>query len=141
MNDSRKTDIGGIDKLSFELMLGENCLKGVSFEVISQHIIMYKMFMRWAKESHNKLLIRNEIFDHLTPFDLIKNIQNVNIDEIIRSDKVKELMDNCNTSPTQTKWLFAVAFINFRSLKGDGLLPLFNSWVEFVKLAKKLNRI
>ena len=140
MRDSRKTDIGGIDKLSFELMLGENCLKGVSLKVISQHIIMYKMFMRWAKESHNKLLVRNEIFDHLTPFDLIKNIQDINIDEITKSDKVKELMDNYDTSPTQVKWLFAVAFINYGSVE-DKLFSLFHSWIEFVKLAKKLNRI
>ena len=140
MNDSRKTDIGGINDLLWELMFGEKCLKGVSFEVIHEHITMYKMFMRWAKESHNKLLVRNEVFDHLTPFDLIKTIQSVCVDEITKSGEVKDLLDNYNASPTQAKWLFAVAFINYRSV-GDKLFSLFHSWIEFIKLAKKLNRL
>lgn len=140
MNDSRKTDTDVIRKLRFQLMLGEECMKVLSFRAVDQHIGMYKMFMRWAKESSHKLMIRNELFGHITPIELVTKIDNINLEVVKDTDEVKDLMENYGASSIQVKWLFAIVYINRIASEGR-LGALFESWTNFVKVAKKLNRI
>ena len=140
MNDSRKTATDVIKNILYELMYGEDCIRGVSFGVIHEHVKMYRMFILWSKKTHKKFLVRNSVFDHNTPVSLIKNIYNVNTRPFLSDRDIHKFIDNYKLTNVETQWLSIPLFFNYEKCRGM-LNLLFESWMEFIKYIKQNNII
>ena len=75
MNDTEKMGIGGT-KLFWELFCHSIHCKGMNDKKLVEHIMMYKLFMYWARRTNRKLLIRKMFFEipNRSPFRFIEYI-------------------------------------------------------------------
>ena len=137
MNDTKKMGIVGT-KLFWQLFTSVT-FRGYNDKILKEHIMLFKLFMYWARLSNRKLLIRRMFFD------LTKNSPNKFLELLI----IKARRPCFTYGAPKDAWMDVFRFNLCRIstvIKGASLVEIYNKFLAIEKdwrnfLEKNLDKI